>query len=463
MRIYHIRGKIMKIVIAGAGRVGYSIARELSKENHDIIVIEQDEKKLKEVSNNLDVLTLSGNAASYDTLKQAELKNADLLIAVTEADEVNLLCCLAAKKLGVTHTIARVRNRDYFRQTAFLKDELGLSMTINPEEETASEISRILRFPFASKVEAFANSKAESVEIKVTQDSVLDNMKVADLRLKLGNVLVCAVSRNKEAFIPRGDFVIKAGDRLNVIGSYKEINEFIKKLGKSHKTKSVLVLGGGNIAYYLANQLKGAGIALKIIERKKDACEKLKDAFPKVNIVYGNGTNPDILSEEGLEVADAFVAITGDDEDNIISSMFAITSGVEKVITKIKEGRFIRMLETDQLDSIVQPSSIATQRVVRYVRSMQNAYESSSIDALYYMFEQSVEILELRVNESFPYSGVPLKDLAVAHDAIVSSIIRKGNCIVPGGDDYISAGDIVIVTTTRKGVLSLDDVVEAKQ
>ena len=452
----------MKIVIAGAGRVGYSVARELSKENHDIVVIEQNEAKLKEVSNNLDVLTLSGNAASYDTLKQAELKNADLLIAVTEADEVNLLCCLAAKKLGVTHTIARVRNRDYFRQTAFLKDELGLSMTINPEEETASEISRILRFPFASKVESFANSKAESVEIKVSEGSVLDNMKIADLRLKLGNVLVCAVSRNKEAFIPRGDFVIKAGDRLNVIGSYNEINEFIKKLGKGHKTKNVLVLGGGNIAYYLANQLKGAGISLKVIERKKDACEKLKDAFPKVNIVYGNGTNPDILFEEGIEVADAFVAITGDDEDNIISSMFAITSGVDKVITKIKEGRFIRMLETDQLDSIVQPSSIAMQRVVRYVRSMQNAYDSS-IDALYYIFEQSVEILEIKVNDSFSYGGIPLKDLAVSQDAIVSAIIRKGSCIVPSGDDYITAGDIVIVATTRKGVTSLEDVVEARQ
>lgn len=461
MRLYHLRGKKMKIVIAGAGRVGYSIARELSKENHDIIVIEQDEKKLQEVSNNLDVLTLSGNAASYDTLKQAELKNADLLIAVTEADEVNLLCCLAAKKLGVTHTIARVRNRDYFRQTAFLKDELGLSMTINPEEETASEISRILRFPFASKVEAFANSKAESVEIKVTQDSVLNNMKVADLRLKLGNVLVCAVLRNKEAFIPRGDFVIKAGDRLNVIGSYKEINEFTKKLGRSHKTKNVLVLGGGNIAYYLANQLKGAGVSLKVIERKKDACEKLKDAFPKVNIVYGNGTNPDVLSEEGLEIADAFVAVTGDDEDNIISSMFAITSGVEKVITKIKESKFIKMLEAEQLDSIVQPSSIATQRVVRYVRSMQNAYDIS-IDALYYIFEQSVEILELTINNHFPYSGIPLKDLAVSHDALVSAIIHNGHCIIPGGDDCISAGDIVILTTTRKGILSLDDVVEVK-
>lgn len=449
----------MKIVIAGAGRVGYSVARELSKENHDIVVIESNEAKLREVSNNLDVLTVSGNAASYDTLKQAELKNADLLIAVTEADEVNLLCCLAAKKLGVTHTIARVRNRDYFRQTAFLKDELGLSMTINPEEETASEISRILRFPYATKVESFAKSKAESVEIKVTDDSLLNNMKVADFKNKLGNVLVCAVSRSNEAFIPRGDFIIKSGDRLNVIGSYDEINNFIKKLGKGHKTKNVLVLGGGNITYYLANQLESAGISLKVIERKKEACEILKNAFPKVNIVYGNGTNPDILYEEGLEVADAFVAVTGDDEDNIISSMFAITSGVEKVITKIKERRFIKMLETDQLDSIIQPSSIATQRVVQYVRSMQNAYDSS-IDALYYIFEQSVEIIELKVNESFQYSGIPLKNLAVSNDAIVSAIIRKGNCIVPGGDDYISAGDIVIVTTTRKGISSLDDVVK---
>ena len=453
----------MKIVIAGAGRIGSAIVQELAQENHDITVIDINETRIKDISNNFDVQTLQGNAASYDTLKEAELKDTDLLIAVTKDDAVNLLCCLAARKMGVSHTIARVRNNDYFRQAEFLKEELGLSMTINPEEETANEISRILRFPLALKVESFANSKAESVEIKVTDAGGLNGVKLFDLRSKFGDVLVCAAKRNGEVFIPRGDFVIQTGDRLNVIGSAKEIDKFIDKIGSHrHAAKKVLVLGGGNLAFYLAKQLANTGISLKIIEKRKEECAKLKDAFPKINVVYGNGNNPELLGEEGLQVADAYVAITGDDDDNIISSMYAMSSGVGKVITKIKESHIIKMLSNNQLDSIIQPSSIATQRIVRYVRSMQNAYEDSNIDALYYMFDRDVEVLELKVRDSFRFPNIPLKDMSVAHDAIIASIIRKGKCIIPSGDDFIQAGDTVVVSTTRRGVISLEDLVEAR-
>ncbi|MBE6827185.1 MAG: Trk system potassium transporter TrkA [Ruminococcaceae bacterium] len=452
----------MKIVIAGAGRVGYSIAQELVMENHNIIVIDESEERIKEISNNLDVLTIVGNAACYDTLKEADLKNVDLLIAVTKMDELNLLSCLTAKKLGVTHTIARVRNSEYFKQAIFLNDELGLSMTINPEEETASEISRILRFPMASKVESFANSKAESIEIKVASGSALDGVNLSDLRSKMGDVLVCAVKRDKEVFIPRGDFIIEAGDRLNIIGSYKNINSFIKKVGKAHNAKKTIVFGGGTITYYLAGQLVNTDISLKVIEKRKDECAKIKEAFPKVSVICANGNNPDILGEEGIEIADAFVAVSNDDDDNVISSMYALSSGVEKVVTKIKEGHIIAMLSNDRLDSIVQPSSIATQRVVRYVRSMQNAYGDSGIDAMYYIFDQKVEILEMKVNDNFHYKGIPLKELEVSHDAIVASIIHNGKCIIPTGNDVISSGDIVILATTRKGVLTLGDIVETK-
>ena len=453
----------MKIVIAGAGRVGSSIARELAKENHDIMVIELDEERVKSVSNSLDVLVIQGNAAGYDTLVEAQVKDADLLIAVTKDDAVNLLCCLAARKLGVRHTIARVRNSEFYRQTVFLKDELGLSMTINPEEETANEISRTLRFPLASKVESFANSKAESVEIKVSETSGLNGVKLADLRSKFGDVLVCAVKRGPEVFIPRGDFVVQTGDRLNVIGSYDEINRFVEKISPSrHGVKKVMVFGGGTIAYYLAKQLVNTGIALKVIEKRKEECAVIKDAFPKVNVVYGSGNNPELLAEEGIEVADAFVAITGDDDDNVISSMFAMSSGVGKVITKIKESHIIKMLSNNQLDSIVQPSSIATQRVVRYVRSMQNAYDDSGIDALYYTFDGDVEILELKIKDSFRFVDIPLKDMSVSRDALIAAIIRKDKCIVPSGDDVIEAGDSVIVTTTRSGVVALEDLVEAR-
>ncbi len=452
----------MKIVIAGAGRVGYSIAHELSKENHDITVVEQDLKRLKEIDNSLDVMTVCGNAASYDTLNSLQLKDTDLLIAAMKDDELNLLCCLTAKKLGVKHTVARVRNRDYFNQTEFLKEELGLTMTFNPEEDTASDISRILRFPSASKVESFANSKAESVEIRIGESSSLVNMKLCDLKAKTdANILVCAVSRNNEVFIPKGDFEIKAGDRVNIVGSYKEINKFIKKFGKHrHGIKTVLILGGGNIAYYLAKQLANLGITIKIIEKDKKSCERFKEAFPKVSVVLGDGTNPEILSEEGIEMADAFISVTGDDEDNVISSMFAMSVGVDKVVAKIKESHIIRMLAGNNIDSIVQPASIATQKIVRYVRSMQNAYDSS-LDSLYYIFERKVEIMELKVNENADYLDIPIKDLRVDDDVIIASIIRNGDCIIPMGDDVIKAGDRVIISTTHKGITKLDKVLEA--
>ena len=287
-------------------------------------------------------------------------------------------------------------------------------------------------------------------------------MKLYDLKLKTdANILVCAVARGKDVFIPRGDFEIKAGDRINIIGSYREINKFIKKLGgRKHGIKTVLILGGGNIAYYLAKQLANLGITIKVIEKDKKACEKFKTAFPKANVVLADGTNPEILSEEGLEMADAFVAITGDDEDNVISSMFAMSVGVDKVIAKIKESHIIRMLAGNNIDSIVQPSSIATQKIVRYVRSMQNAYDSS-LDSLYYIFERKVEIMELKVNENADYLDIPIKQLKVRNDAIIASIIRNGMCIIPSGDDVIKAGDEVIVATTHKGITKLDKVLEA--
>lgn len=454
----------MKIVIAGAGRVGYSIAHELSKENHEITLIDCDADRAKKVSNNLDVLVYEGNAASYEMLKEAGVKNADLLIAVTKSDETNLLCCLCANKIGAKHTIARVRSRDNIKQANFLKEELGLSMIINPEEETASEISRILRFPSASKVEPFANSRAESVEIKISEKNMLNGMTLSDLRSKSGaNVLVCAVLRGNEAFIPRGDYVIRAGDRLNLIGAYSQINLLAKKMGVNrHTAKNVLAVGGGNVALYLAHQVYNTGINLKIVEKDKEACAKIKEAFPKVSVVYGNGNDPELLREEGIDDANAFVAITDEDDDNVITSMFAVSSRCEKVITQIHESHIIRLLSNNTLDSIVQPSSIATQRIVSYVRSMQNAYSSSAVESLYYILDRNIEILEFNVSESFKYDNVALKSLKVSHNAIVASIIHNGNCIIPSGDDVIHSGDKVIIATSLKGVSELEDVVEGK-
>lgn len=455
----------MKIVIAGAGRVGYSIAHELSKGNHEITLIDCDGDRVRKVSNNLDVMVYEGNAASYEMLKEAGIKGADLLIAVTKSDETNLLCCLCANKIGAKHTIARVRSRDYIKQANFLKEELGLSMIINPEEETASEISRILRFPSASKVESFANSRAESVEIKISENSSLNGMGLSELRSKSGaNVLACAVFRGDDAFIPRGDYVMRAGDRINFIGAYSQINLLAKRMGfNRHTAKNVLAVGGGNVALYLAHQVYNTGINLKIIENDKEACAKIKYAFPKVSVVHGDGNDPELLKEEGISDANAFVAITDDDDDNVITSMFAISSNCKKVITQVHESHIIKLLSNNALDSMIQPSDIATQRIVSYVRSMQNAYNSSAaVESLYYIFDRNIEILELKVSENFKYDSVPLKSLKISHDAIVASIIHNGSCIIPSGDNVIHSGDSVIIATSLKGVLKLEDVVEGK-
>lgn len=453
----------MKIIIAGAGRIGYSIAAELSKEKHDITVIDHDSDRTVDIVNTLDVITMSGNGASYDVLEEAGAEKADLLIAVTEADETNLLSCLTAKKLGVPRTIARVRNREYYKLASLLKDELGLSMTINPEEATANEISRILRFPVASKVEPFANGKAESIEIKIGADSPLNGLQLSNFRNKITDkVLVCAVARGNDIYIPRGDFTLQAGDRLNVIGGFKDINSFLKRNNTAkHGIKTIMIFGGGMIALYLARQLANTGMKLKVIERNDKACAALKTYCPKAELVHADGTRSDVLNEEGLSDADAFVAITGDDEDNVITSMYASSLGVGKIITKVNETHIVKMLVGGSLESVIQPSSIATQNIVQYVRSMQNAYDSS-VDALYYMFEGSVETLEFKVNDSFTCIDIPLKKLHVARNALVAAIIRNGTCIIPSGDDEIHSGDSVIVTTSRKGTLRLEDVVEVR-
>ena len=451
----------MKIIIAGIGRIGYSIAAELSKEKHDLTAIEIDPKIVEEISDTLDVITIVGNAVNYDILKTAGVEKADLLIAVTNADETNLLICLTAKKLGVKRTIARVRNMEFYRQATFLGEELGLSLLINPEESTANEISHMLRFPAASKVEPFAHGRAESVELPIMEDSPLNGLTLNRFHDKITEkILVCAVARGNEVFIPKGDFTLRTGDKVNIIGAYKEINRFLDKVfGKKRTIKNVMILGGGKTAYYLANQIVNAGINLKVIERDKNICSEMKLALPKVCFTLGDGTRYDVLNEEGLASADAFVALTGDDEVNAITSMYAESLGVKKVVAKINESHIVKMLANRQVVNIVRTSSVATQRIVSYVRSMQNAYDSS-VEALYFIFDGRVETLEFRLSGVFPYYGIPLKRLRFGYDTLISSIIRKGKCIIPGGEESILPGDNVIVTTSRSGVESLEELME---
>lgn len=446
----------MKIIVAGAGRVGYSIAKELSGSRHDVTVIEQKADVCREVNDSLDVFTVCGNAAACDTLEEASVADTDLLIAVTEADETNLMICLTARKLGVTHTIARVRNKEYYKQISIFKNEFGLSMTINPESAAAGEISRLLRFPGALKVEPFAKGSAESVELRVPEGSYLDGLRLSDLKER---VLISAVLRDKRAYIPRGDFVLQKGDRINVVGGNAEVNAFMKKLGGKSSVRTAMILGGGTVAAYLISHLEGSGIDIKVIEKDERRCARIAQDFPDVRLVFADGRKSNVLVEEGLDSVDAFIALTGDDDDNVITSMYAMSRGAKKVVTKVKESHIMRLLESTILDSIVQPAAIATQYVVQYVRSMQNAYDIS-IDALYHTFDGMVEILEFRITGSPAYAGKPIRDLRISRDALIAAIIRDGKCVIPGGDDAIRAGDSVIVATVIEGVSRPEDVLE---
>ena len=440
----------MNIVIVGDGKVGYTLTEHLSKEGHDVTVIDNRPESLTQTMNAQDVCCVEGNGVSYAVQMEAGVQRADLLIAATSSDEINMLCCLVAKKLGAGHTIARVRNPEYNEQMVFLKDELGLSMTVNPEKAAAEEISRMLRFSGAIDVDAFAQGRVEIVEFKIKEGSPLEGLALVDLHQKVQpRVLVCAASREDQAYIPRGDFVIREGDRLSIVAAPQDISAFFRVAGVlQRRAKNAMIVGGGRIAYYLAVLLLGSGIQVKIIEREEARCHKLSELLPKAHILHGDGTDQDLLHEEGLLATDAFITLTGIDEENIILSMYAQTCKVEKVITKVNNSRFIDMLDGSGLEVFVSPKQEAAQRIVTYVRAMQNATGSN------------VEALEFRVRQGARCAGTPLKSLAIRRNALIGAIIRRGKCIIPGGEDIIEPGDSVVVITTRKGLRELDALLE---
>lgn len=451
----------MNIVIVGDGKVGYTLTEYLSKEGHDVTVIDNRPEILAQSMNAQDVFCVEGNGVSYKVQMDAGVQKADLLIAATSRDEINMLCCMVAKKLGAGNTIARVRDPEYQEQMLFLKDELGLSMTVNPEMATAVDISRMLRFSGAIGVDSFAKGRVEIVEFKVKEGSPLIGFPLADLHRRFQpRVLVCVASREDQTYIPRGDFAIQEGDRLSVVAAPHDISAFFKAAGVlQRRAKDAMIVGGGRIAYYLAGQLLESGIHVKIIERDEDRCHLLCELLPKADILHGDGTDQELLHEEGLSAMDAFIALTGIDEENIILSMYAQTCKVEKVITKVNNARFIDMLHGSGLEVFISPKQVASQRILSYVRAMQNA-TGSSVETLYRLADGRAEALEFRVRPGSKCEGVPLRDLPIRHNALIGAIIRRGKCIVPCGNDIIEAGDSVVVVTTLQGLEELDKILE---
>ena len=451
----------MKIVVIGAGKVGSTLASQLVKEGHEVLMMDTDEERLEFLQNRIDIMTLCGNGASKEYLKEAEVDEADLVIAATSADEVNILSCFIARQIGAKKTIARVRNPEYRNQLELMKEELGLSMIVNPELSAASEISRILRFPSANDVELFCRGHVELVEYTIGKDCPLCDFALKDIYGKYKiKVLICAVRRGEDITIPKGDFILREGDKINITASPKNIHDFFEAIGSFKRpVKSVMIVGGSMIAYYLANQLTDMHIDVKIIEENPKRCDELSELLPKASIVCANATENDLLLEEGIMDFDGFVALTGLDEMNIIYGMYAKTKDVEKVITKVHHLSFPEVIKQSGIESVVSPKLITAERISSYVRAIQNSYSKNKVESLRRIVDNRIEALEFIVKDDEDYIGVPLKDLPIKEHILIAAIVRHGHAIIPGGFDEIKKGDsVVVITSEVASIEELNDI-----
>ena len=450
----------MKIVIIGDGKVGYKLAKQLSVENYDVVMIDSNEKKLKYAVDRLDIACVTGDAADAEVQREADVPHADLVIACTSADECNMLSCLIARRLGARHTIARVRNPIYFKQIGLLKEDLHLSMAVNPELIVADEISRLLLFPDASKIETFVKGRVELIEYAIPEDSKLIGVTLANMYARFQiKLLVCAVEHGGDVLIPDGDYEISKGDRLHIAVSHIEMERFFRMFGKHRgKIRKVIICGGGRVSYYLATQLCKLGMQVKIIERDVKRCEELCELLPKATIINGDATDHDLLIEEGIEEADAFVGLTGMDEENIITALFAKSQGASKIIAKINEDRRASMVEDFGIDSIVSAKTATADAILSYVRARKNSQGSANVETLYQLVEEKVEALEFIIKSATTYTGIPLKELKLKPNNLIACIARKRQIIIPGGDDCMEPGDSVIVVTMDNHIEDLEDI-----
>lgn len=452
----------MKIVIIGDGKVGYKLAEHLSEDNYDVVLIDSNEDKLKEALNNLDINCFAGDGVSVEVQAEAGVPDADLVIACASTDELNMLSCLVAKRLGAKHTIARVRNPLYYQQIDILKEDLHLSMVINPEFAVANEIARNLIFPAASKVETFVKGRLELVEFPVRENSPVIGYRLADIYSKFQiKLLICAIQRGTEVYIPDGEFVIEEGDKLHIAATHKEIEQFFNRLGnRKRRMKNILICGGGRVGFYLAKKLCMMGMDVKIIEHNQKRCEELCEGLPKVTVIHGDATDHDLLIEEGVREADALIALTGVDEENIIMGLFAKKQGVHKIIAKVNEDSRAQMVEGLGIDSIVSAKTATVDAIFSYVRARQNSIASANIESMYRLVDDRVEALEFVVKEDTRYTNIALKDLKTKPNNLIACIGRKRQTIIPSGHDSIQVGDTVVVITKEKKVQDITDILE---
>ena len=451
----------MKIIIAGAGKVGHSVAALLAEEGHDLTIIDRDPETIQHISNTLDVICVEGSATNPGTLREAGAEHADLLLAATEQDEVNMVCGISARKMGTAHVIARVRDPEYLRQTEFLREALGLSVIVNPEYECAKEISRLLRFPGAVRVDSFSKGSVEIVEHKIPIGGALDGVVLKDLVQRFGaKILVSLVERGKEAMIPNGNFVLQAGDRLSITGNSRELRRFFTAIGQYKRpVRRVMIMGGGRSTVYLTRILQESGMEVTVVERDRERCDLLCDLIPQANVVCGDATRSDVLQEDGLSAADAFVALTGDDEDNIITSLFAMNCGVNMVIVKVNRDYLDDIMDNVGLNTVVSPKEIVSQQLTRYVRAMSNSL-GGSMETLYRLADGKVEALEFKVGPDSACVNIPLKDLKLRPNVLICALIRGNKSIIPDGNSRILPGDHAVIVTAAGKLQNIDAIIE---
>lgn len=454
----------MRIVVVGAGKVGRVLTEQLAAEKHDIVVIDQDTDLIESLVNIYDVRGVVGNGGCYDVQKDAFEDGADLLIATTSSDETNILACLVAKKLGTPHTIARIRNPEYEKQLHFMREELGLSMVVNPEKATAREIARVLRFPSAIKREQFCRQRFELVEYRVNEGNPLEGLQLSDLYRNIRvKILICAVARGQQTIIPTGATVLQKGDKIYLTASARDLESFFRKLNIfKARANNIMIVGASRIAYYLVKELQDIQKRVTVIDSDAARCQEMSEKFPGVLVIHGDGADSELLSEERISEMDAFVPLTGLDETNIILAMYASQFPNCKVVAKINRPSFADLANQKGLvDSVVSTAAVTSETIARYVRAMQNSFDSDNIKTLHRLVGGRVEALEFNVGPGLPFIGVPLKDLNLREGLLVAGIVRQnGAPVIPSGADALQEGDDVVIVTTDTTLHALRDIVK---
>lgn len=460
MKIWNQNNKQgLNIIIVGCGKVGAALTEQLIREGHDITLIDKSAARLQEIANLYDVMGVVGNGASYNIQVEAGIEKADLIIAVTASDELNVLCCTIAKQAGDCAAIARICSPDYNQDAGYLREKLGLTMIINPDLEAAREIARILFLPTALEVNSFAHGQAEMIKCQLPPDNVLAGMSIADLSKNISSeILICVVERDGEVYIPDGSFVLEENDTISFVSSRRSIRAFLHKIGfETKQVKDTLIVGGGKSTYYLAHQLLHMGIDVRIIERDVKRCEELSILLPEAIIINGDGTDQELLKEEGLEQAESFVPLTGIDEENVMLTLYAKQVSDAKVITKINRMTFKNVIGNLNLGSVIYPKLITSEAIIAFVRAKKNSM-NSNIETLYHLFDSRVEAIEFMVDEASEVTDQPLMNLNLKKNLLVACIYRKNIAKIPSGQDTIQVGDTVIIVTTHTGFDKLTDI-----